>query len=99
MANDQVLVGDIPAQPPGFQPRPVLLAQLNRASQGPPVVLTGTWGVGKTQLAAAYARARLAAGWRLIAWVNAGDSQSLLAGMAAVAAAQGCRTAVPAGHS
>ena len=89
MANDQVLVGDIPAQPPGFQPRPALLAQLNRASQGPPVVLTGTWGVGKTQLAAAYARARLVAGWRLIAWVNAGDSQSLLAGMAAVAEATG----------
>ena len=90
MANDQVLVGDIPAQRPGFQPRPALLAQLNRASQGPlPVVLTGTCGVGKTQLAAAYARARLVAGWRLIAWLNARDSQSLLAGMAAVAEATG----------
>ena len=88
MANDQVVVGDIPAQRPGFQPRPALLAQLNRASQGPPaVVLTGTWGVGKTQLAAAYARARLAGGWRLIAWVNARDSESLLAGLAAVAEA------------
>ena len=88
MANDQVVVGDIPAQRAGFQPRPALLAQLNRASQGPPaVVLTGTWGVGKTQLAAAYARARLAGGWRLIAWVNARDSESLLAGLAAVAEA------------
>ena len=89
-ANDQVLVGDIPAQRPGFQPRPALLAQLNRASQGPlAVVLTGTWGAGKTHLAAAYARARLAAGWRLIAWLNARDSESLLAGMAAVAEATG----------
>ena len=88
MANDQVVVGDIPAQRPGLQPRPALLAQLNRASQGPPVVvLTGTAGVGKTQLAAAYARARLAGGWRLIAWVNARDSESLLAGLAAVAEA------------
>ena len=87
MANDQVVVGDIPAQRPGFQPRPALLAQLNRASQGPPVVLTGTRGAGKTQLAAAYARARLAGGWRLIAWVNARDSESLLAGLAAVAEA------------
>ena len=88
MANDQVVVGDIPAQRAGFQPRPALLAQLNPASQGPSVVvLTGTWGVGKTQLAAAYARARLAGGWRLIAWVNAGDSESLLAGLAAVAEA------------
>jgi hypothetical protein len=88
IANDQAVVGDIPAQRSGFQPRPSLLAQLNRARQGPPaLVLTGTGGVGKTQLAAAYARARLAAGWRLIAWVNARGSESLLAGLAAVAEA------------
>jgi hypothetical protein len=85
-ADDQVVVGDIPAQRPGLQPRPVLLAQLNRPGPGPPaVVLTGTWGVGKTELAAAYARARLAGGWRLIAWVNASGRESLLTGLAAVA--------------
>ena len=87
--NDQVVVGDIPALRPGFQPRPALLAQLNQASQRPPVVLTGSSGVGKTQLAAAYARARLADSWRLIAWVNAQDSETLLAGLAAVAEAAG----------
>ena len=88
IANDQVVVGDIPAQRPGLQPRPALLAQLNQASQGPSVVvLTGTSGVGKTQLAAAYARARLAGGWRLIAWVNAQDGESMLAGLAEVAEA------------
>jgi tetratricopeptide (TPR) repeat protein len=84
-ANDQVVVGDIPAQRHGLQPRPALLARLNRASPGSPLVLTGTRGVGKTQLAAAYARARVAGGWRLIAWVNAPASESLLAGLAAAA--------------
>ena len=80
-------MGDIPAQRHGFQPRPALLAQLNRVGQGPAVVLTGTRGAGKTQLAAAYARAKLAGGWRLIAWVSARGSESLLTGLTAVAEA------------
>jgi tetratricopeptide (TPR) repeat protein len=89
--SDQVVVGDIPAQRRGFQPRPTLLAQLNGAGQGMsvPQVLTGIRGVGKTQLAAAYARSRLAAGWRLVAWVNAENAGNLLAGLVAVADAAG----------
>jgi tetratricopeptide (TPR) repeat protein len=86
LAKDQVVVGHIPAQRPGFQPRPALLAQLNQARQGPSVaMLIGAWGVGKTQLAAAHARARLASGWRLIVWVNARNHESLLAGLAEAA--------------
>jgi tetratricopeptide (TPR) repeat protein len=86
-AATPVVVGDIPAQRSGFQPRPVLLAELNRESRGEPavLVLTGMPGAGKTQLAAAYARARAAARWRLVAWVSAENTGNLLAGLAAVA--------------
>jgi len=85
MAAGHVAAGDIPEQRPDLQPRPALLRQLNRASQGSPlVVLTGVEGAGKSQLALAYAQARLLSSWRLVAWVNARDAESLLAGLAAV---------------
>jgi len=75
--------------PPGFQPRTGLLAELERA-RGPVIrAVTGIQGAGKTQLAAAYARAKLADGWRLVAWVNAADPGTLGAGLAAVAEALG----------
>jgi tetratricopeptide (TPR) repeat protein len=90
-ATDQVMVGGIPRQPPGFRPPAELLAELGRTGTGVSVIhaVTQARGVGKTQLAAAYAQEKLAEGWRLVAWVNAGDTGSLLAELAAVAEAAG----------
>ena len=89
--NPQVVVGDIPMEPSCFRPRAGLLTELDRASTQVSVIhaATGLHGLGATQLAAAYARAKLAAGWRLVAWVNGADTVSMLTGLAAVADATG----------
>ncbi len=82
-----VVVGEIPAEPPGFRPRMGPLAELDQAGARVSVIhaMRGLHGLGATQLAAAYARAKLAEDWRLVAWVNSADAGSLLAGLAAVA--------------
>jgi len=74
-----------------------LLAELDRADVQVSVLypLTGLHGLGTTQVAAAYARAKLAAGWRLAAWVNGADNYQPAGGTGGSADAVG----LPGGDS
>ena len=56
---------------------------------GGPVVVCGMRGVGKSQLAAAYARECERAGWSLVAWMDASSSEALVAGLAGLAVEMG----------
>jgi tetratricopeptide (TPR) repeat protein len=90
-AGRPLIVGAIPRKPPGFRLRAESLAKLDSGGAAAPLVhvVTGMPGAGKTQLAAEYARARQVTDWRLLAWVNAADIGTLLAGLGAVADALG----------
>jgi hypothetical protein len=91
----QVVCGAIPGRPVGFQPRTALLDKLAEVAGAERVAvvcaLTGQRGVGKTQLAAAYARRQIRQKCPLVAWVNAQRPDSILAGLEAVATALGLR--------
>ena len=58
-------------------------------SVGGPVVVCGMRGVGKSQLAAAYARECEKAGWSLVAWMDASSREALVAGLAELAVEMG----------
>lgn len=92
---NQVVTGAIPARPPSFQPRATLVDALAEVASSDRVAvvcaLTGQRGVGKTQLAAAYARRQIEQKCPLVAWVNAGRPDLILAGLDALASALGLR--------
>jgi tetratricopeptide (TPR) repeat protein len=91
----QIVVGDIPAQAVAWQERSGLLDRLHtRASAERLAVVaavTGQRGVGKSQVAARYARQRVAEGWPLVAWMNAETEVGLLTGLDHLANAAGIR--------
>jgi len=92
VSSGQVIVGEIPREPPAFVKRETLAQLADAATSGKAAVacvVTGLRGVGKTQLAAAYARDRIAQGCRLVGWVNAECRDSLLGDLARVAEAAG----------
>jgi hypothetical protein len=81
--SDQVMVGEIPREPPGFVMRQMVGRLADTVGQGRVAVVcavTGLRGVGKTQIAAAYARFCAGEGWGLVGWVNAQTRDGLLAG-------------------
>lgn len=93
-----LVVGSLPREPIAFQERTELVAQVEEAMDngGVAVVcsLTGGRGVGKTQLAGAYARSCIEAGWRVVAWIVAEQPGQVVAGLDDLAEAAGVKGAV-----
>jgi tetratricopeptide (TPR) repeat protein len=75
-----VRTGTLPGRAPDFVDTGILdrlTDQVARGGQATLVSLTGLRGVGKTQVAAEFARRCVADGWPVIAWVNAESQESL----------------------
>ncbi|MBW4721929.1 tetratricopeptide repeat protein [Saccharothrix obliqua] len=91
----QVVVGEIPREPPDYQTRHGVRHELGRLAGGAGVVvvcaMTGQRGVGKSQLAAAHARDRIRSGWPVVAWIGAETPDLVLAGLAELSVRLGVR--------
>ena len=96
----QVVAGEIPREPAAFVARETVDRLADAAGAGKVAVVcavTGLRGVGKTQIAAAYARARVGEGWGLVGWVSAETRDVLLDGLHRVA--EGLGVTDPEGDS
>jgi Domain of unknown function (DUF4062) len=77
-----VIAGNIPVEPEAFQKRAAIamLAAAWKANERIAIIhaIAGGRGVGKTQVAAAYARQRAKEGWPLVAWISAETENRLV---------------------
>ncbi|WP_327584627.1 tetratricopeptide repeat protein [Nonomuraea sp. NBC_00507] len=89
------VIGDVPREPKAFQPRPPLRERVESlmAAEGGTAVcaLAGARGVGKTQLAAHYARRCLDQGVQ-VAWLHAETSEQLSRSLDVLATELGLRS-------
>ncbi|QKW48204.1 tetratricopeptide repeat protein [Streptomyces buecherae] len=79
-----IRLGSVPVLASAFQARSAVRDRIDRARDGHATVvlaqvLSGGGGVGKTQLAAAYAHQALVDGVDLVVWVDASDIEQVLA--------------------
>jgi tetratricopeptide (TPR) repeat protein len=85
LVQGQVVVGLIPHEPPNFQTPDQVITLAGLSGEVCVVcAVTGQRGVGKSQVAAAYARQRVRDGW-LVAWIGSESADSIKAGVAALA--------------
>jgi tetratricopeptide (TPR) repeat protein len=91
----QTVIGDLPAAPVAWQERADVVARLAAADHDPrPAVLwarAGQHGVGKTQVAAAYARMRVRQGWPVVVWAAAEAEDGIVTALDELAGAVGIR--------
>lgn len=90
LERGQVVVGPVPREPRHFQERDQVDVLVAAGATATVLAVTGPPGVGKTQVAAAYARRRVADGW-LVAWLPAESVEVLTAGFLELADALGLR--------
>ncbi|MFI9507764.1 tetratricopeptide repeat protein [Nocardia sp. NPDC052566] len=79
------MVGKIPQESAHYIVRDKLRELSDSLERSQVAVVTGLHGIGKTQLAAAYARSRVDRANGLVGWVNADTEDALLADLAAIA--------------